>query len=111
VPRTGKALKKIGSFLIGPIGVIALFLVIGLIVAGIVWLSTKALPWLLIASRYAFDICLFVLAPLSIFRKTRPWAGVGFAYASFVFGAMLFMYRACTWWIRGAFSRWSWGYF
>ena len=87
-----QALKKIGSFVLGPTGCIAALLIMGLIVAAMVWLSAKALPWLLIASRYALDICVFVLAPLCIFTKTRRWAGLGFVYASFIFGAMLFFY-------------------
>jgi len=104
VPTAGKVLKKIGSFIVGPIGFLAVLLVIGLIVGGVIWLSAKALPWLLTASRYAFDVCIFVLAPLCIFRKTRPWAGIGFAYASFIFGAMLFMY-SCLYVVE------SWGVF
>lgn len=90
--QTGKALKKIGSYAIGLLILVAVFSVIGLSLFGTIWLSAKALPWLSIASIYALGICIFVLAPLCIFRKTRPWAGVGYMYASFVFGAMLFAY-------------------
>jgi hypothetical protein len=87
-----KALKNIGSFLLFPIGFLIVVFVGALFVGGIVWVSAKVLPWLSIASYYAFGICLFVLSPLCIFRKTRPWAGVGFVYASFVFGMLLFAY-------------------
>ena len=81
---------------------IALFVVAGIVLYGIVWASDKAMPWLFIASRVAFDICILIFLPLCIFRKTRPWAGLGFYYASYVFGIVLFAY-SCLF----AFSVWG----
>ena len=39
-------------------------------------------------------ICLFILAPLGIFRRTRGVSGVGLYIASYVFGMLLWIYGA-----------------
>ena len=69
-----------------------------------VWVSDKVLPWLLTISKYTIGICIFVLLPLCIFRKLRPYVGVAFVYASLVFGAMLWAY-SCLF----AFDVWGYG--
>jgi hypothetical protein len=86
-------LKNIGGFGLGLV-VLAAVLGIGLLflwlfVGGMVWVSAKALPWLDYAGQIAFDICVLVLLPLALFRKTRVLAGIGFYIASFVFGIFL----------------------
>ena len=85
-------LKNWGMYAVGVIVMIIGLLAVGVFLGGMVWVSGKVLPWLETASRIAFDVCVFVLLPLCIFRKTRPWAGVAFVYASLLFGAMLFAY-------------------
>ena len=88
-------LKKVGKIGLGalvPIGFIALLFVFVLMVRGIVWAADKAFPWLEFASAIAIVVCVFVLLPLCIFRKTRPWAGVAFVYVSYLFGVMLWAY-------------------
>jgi hypothetical protein len=85
-------LKTWGTVALVPIGVAAVLLVGALYLIGMIWFSNKALPWLSIASLCTIGICILVLSPLCIFRKTRPWAGLGFYYASFVFGVTLFAY-------------------
>jgi hypothetical protein len=59
-----------------------------------VWFSAKALPWLNALGELALLICIVILLPVSLFRRTRIWAGNGFYVCSFLFGAMLFAY-AC----------------
>ena len=61
-----------------------------LYIYGMLWFLEKAFPWLFYGGAIAFAICLLVLLPLSIFRKVRPWTGLGFYVASFLFGTMLF---------------------
>ena len=91
---TDSALKKVGVPLFGVI--MAVVLLLGLVLFslvlffGMVWVSAKFLPRLLDAGRIAFDICVLVLLPLCIFRKTRPWAGLGYVLSSFLFGVILF---------------------
>jgi len=63
-----------------------------LYIYGVVWFSEKTLPWLFLACVIAYAICLLVLLPLSIFRKLRPWVGLGLFFASFLFGTMLFAF-------------------
>ena len=85
-------LKKIRDAAFGLIILIVVVFAVVLLLHGMVWVSDKVLPWLLTVSKYTIGICIFVLLPLCIFRKLRPWAGLGFFYASFVFGAMLWAY-------------------
>ena len=63
-----------------------------LYIYGMLWFLEKAFPWLFYGGAIAFAICLLVLLPLSIFRKVRPWTGLGFYVASFLFGTMLFAF-------------------
>jgi hypothetical protein len=81
--------KAIGTGLSILFAVIALPL---LYIYGVIWFSENALPWLGLTCVIAFAICLLVLSPLSIFRKLRPWTGLGLFLASFLFGTMLFAY-------------------
>jgi hypothetical protein len=87
---TDSALKKVGYFVIFWAIMLLVFLLIGVLLRGMVWASEKVLPWLTDAVRIAFDICVLVFAPLCIFRKTRPWAGLGYYLASYLFGTLLF---------------------
>lgn len=89
---------------IAMIAIMALGLVVlAMILRGAVWAAEKAIPWLIIASGWAQFVCLFVLGPLSLFRRTRRAAGIGFITASFVFGAMLLAF-SCL------FVVYTWGY-
>jgi hypothetical protein len=106
VPGSESRLKKIANASLGlliPVGFIILLFLFAVTIRGMVWASDKALPWLVAAGWIAIAICLFVLSPLCIFRKTRPWAGIGFAYASLVFGLELWAY-SCL------FVVYKWGY-
>jgi hypothetical protein len=102
-PDGQSRLKKVGMAALVAVGVITLILLSLLLLRGMVWASDKALPWLITGSEIAIIICVFVLFPLCIFRITRPWAGVAFVYASYLFGAMLFAY-SCV------FVVYVWGY-
>jgi hypothetical protein len=87
-------LKNVGSIIFGLAAMVAFFLLVGLFLHGIVWVSEKALPWLLDLSAIVFAVCLFILLPASIFRKTRPWAALGLLISSYLFGTLLFAF-AC----------------
>jgi hypothetical protein len=99
-------LKKafgVGGYAVGLIVVgLGLFL-IALLLRGMVWASDKLMPWLVTASGITLLICIFILVRLCMFRRSRPWAGVGYYYASYVFGTMLFAY-SCL------FVVFAWGY-
>lgn len=89
-PDGESRLKRVGTFALFPLGLIAVLFLTVLTLRGVVWASDKFLPWLMTASEVAITICVFVLLPLCIFRKSRPWAGVAFVYASLLFGLVLF---------------------
>jgi|SRR6266853_3166593 len=89
---TDSVVKKVGYFALFWIIVLAVLLLIAVLLRGMVWASEKVLPWLLNAGSIAFDICVLILGPLCIFRKTRPWAGLGYFLSSFLFGAILFAF-------------------
>jgi hypothetical protein len=100
----GSRLGLIGGSALGLIAFVVVLSVVVLLLHGMVWVSDRALPWLLTVSKYTIGICIFVLLPLCIFRKLRPYVGVAFAYASLVFGAMLWAY-SCLF----AFDVWGYG--
>jgi hypothetical protein len=54
-----------------PVIVVCILLLIAFLLRGMVWISAIALSWLQFAAEIAFGMCLFVLLPLCIFRKTR----------------------------------------
>jgi hypothetical protein len=85
-------LKKVGSFALGSVVLLGNFPPIGVLMGGMVWASEKALPWLIVGGNIAFVVCVFVFLPSSIFRITRPWAGLGLYVSSYVFGMGLFAY-------------------
>ena len=97
-------LKKIRDSALGLVIFIVVVSSVVLLLHGMVWVSDKVLPWLLTISKYTIGICIFVLLPLCIFRKLRPYVGVAFVYASLVFGAMLW---ACS--CLFAFDVWGYG--
>lgn len=101
--RLKKAAFGLGSYAIGLIVVCLVLFLIALMLRGMVWAADKLMPWIVTASGYALLVCIFILLPLCIFRRTRPWAGVGFVYASLLFGAMLFAYSRL-------FVVFAWGY-
>lgn len=76
-----------------PIAAIVIFIAIisipVLFILGSVWLSTKVIPWLNLASEITFFVILILLLPLSIFPKTRSFAGSGMIFLSFIFGLNL----------------------
>lgn len=67
-------------------------LVVALAAKGILWVSDRLLPILVWASSIAILICVFVVLPLSLFRKTRVFAGGCFVCASILFGVFVWVY-------------------
>ena len=102
-PQGESRFKKVGVYTLGLAVMLGSLLAAVWLVWGMVWVSEKALPWLLDGSLIALSICIFILLPLCMFRRTRPWAGVGLYIASFLFGAMLLAY-SCL------FVVYVWGY-
>lgn len=90
--ETESTLKKVGGFAFGAVVLLGIALLIGFLVGGMVWASEKVLPWLIVGGNIAFVLCVFVFLPLAVFRRARPWAGLGLYVSSYVFGIGLFAY-------------------
>ncbi len=103
IQKAAFAALSAGGYAIGLIVICVGFFFIALLLRGIVWASEKLMPWLVDASVITLLICIFIFLPLCIFRKTRPWAGVGYVYASYLFGLMLWAY-SCLFVVH------AWGY-
>jgi len=69
-------------------------------------LVEKAVSFLLILNTinsYLFYLLLFILLPLAIFKKTRPFSGLIMALASYLFGVALWIYSAII-----TYLLWGW---
>jgi hypothetical protein len=79
-----------GLFLLGVMLVVAV-LIGAVFVFGSVWASSKLLPWLSVFTWISFWAVVFILLPLAIPRATRGFSSVALFFASYVFGATLWM--------------------
>jgi len=85
-------LKNAGWIVLGIAFMVVLGLLGMLFIYGGVWLGDKVYPWLVNISSIAFLTLIFILLPLTIFRKTRAFAGNGIVFASYVFGITLWVW-------------------
>jgi hypothetical protein len=86
--KTKEALGGVlGCVVMIAVAVLAIFLI-----RGMVWASDKVMPWLNLASEILLGIAVLVLLPMSFFRKSRPLAGIGFYFGSYVFGLTLWAF-------------------
>ena len=67
-------------------------LLIGLFIHGGAWLSAKIYPFLTVIFGITFGIALFILTPISIFKRARRIAGNGIVISSFIFGLTLWVW-------------------
>jgi len=79
-------LANIGTYILGAVIMLAVLSLPVIFIVGGVWVGEKVLPWLMLFSVIAIGFCLVILLPLTIFKATRGWAGVGFYFASYIFG-------------------------
>lgn len=85
-------LKNVIWSILGIIFFIGSLMLILLFIKGGVWLTEKILPYTFIVADWALTITIFILLPLSIFRKTRGIAGIALIIASYIFGVTLWVY-------------------
>ncbi len=87
-----KATLAILGGLLVSVGVLFCCLVIGaLFIFGGAWVSSKLLPWFVVASSVAFVLVIFAFLPLAIPRATRGASIIGLIISSWVFGITLWM--------------------
>lgn len=98
-------IKNLGWSVLGLGFFVILVLIIGLFIHGGAWLGEKLYPWLVGISSLAFAALIFIFLPLSIFRKTRSFAGNCIMVTSYVFGATLWVWALLlTYYIWGGIA-------
>ena len=80
-------IKNLGWGLLGIVIMLGLFLLALLFIKGGLWLSATIYPWLVSIAGITFVICLLILLPLAIFKKTRSASAMSLLIASYIFGA------------------------
>jgi len=85
-------LKNIGWTIAGFVLLVVFNLILLFFIKGGVWLSAEVYPWLVTILDFSIFISLFILSPLSFFKKTRGISGVGLVYLSYVFGITLWVW-------------------
>jgi hypothetical protein len=79
-------IKNIGyGFLIFG-GLLAIIFLITLFLEGSAWVSIKLMPLFKLLSSISFTASLIFLLPLTFFKRTRQFAGMGFIIISYIFG-------------------------
>lgn len=89
-------LKSFGAVLLGVILFVAIFAVVGAVIFGVGWLSSKVLPVLNVVSFFLVPLALFIFVPLGFVRATRTFAGNSLYVSSYVFGLTLWMTALVT---------------
>ena len=85
------AIKGAGAFVLGLAALAVALFAISYFIYGAAWASATLVPYLSYATNIAVAVCIFVLAPLALFRRTRDFASTGFLLSSYVFGLCLWM--------------------
>ena len=96
------ALKSTGAVFLGIAAFIALSILGIVFLYGAVWVSERIFEYVIVAAWIAFAVCIFILLPLSVFRKTRIVATFGFMACSYAFGL-------CTWILGLLTAYFYWG--
>lgn len=84
--------KSMGRVVIGFGLLMGLMLLILMFVKGGVWVGEKTYPLLSGFSKLALFLTFFILTPLTLFKPTRSFAGLGIYFASYVFGLTLWVW-------------------
>lgn len=78
------------------------FLAVLLYLHALAWVFEHIIPWMLNAASTVSGVCVFVFLPLCIFKRTRPWAGLGFFLSSWAFALTLVVFSCVV-----AFGNWG----
>lgn len=87
-----EAFKKVGWGLLGIATFVAMLFVAALSIYGMAWVSVHVLEYLVPINDIVAVVCIVLLLPLALFRKTRIVPAYGLYVASFVFGVCVWMY-------------------
>ncbi len=87
-----RALKGVGAAIFGISIVAAIIFATVLLISGTAYVGAKIISYLLSAAAILVVVCLMILLPLSLFRRTRMIPAYGFFVISFVMGLFTWMY-------------------
>ncbi len=85
VKRLEYSLLGIGIFL-------GLILLVLLFIKGGLWLNAILYPYLVPIFQITFTVCILILLPIAIFKKTRQFSSIAFFIASYVFGIITWIW-------------------
>lgn len=88
----GSRIKNAGWVVAGFAIVALLLLIPMLFLQGALWASETFLPFLLNLAGFIFLVDVALVLPLAIFRRLRPFAGVGLQWSSLVFGLTTWLF-------------------
>jgi hypothetical protein len=84
--RATEGAKSVGGALLVFGLLFAVLLAISFGIDGLAWLSVKALPWLLPIAWICLTVCILLLLPLAVPRRTRGHAAAGMILLSYPIG-------------------------
>ena len=76
------ALKALGCLLFVIAAFVALLVLAALAMNGLAWVSEHVIPYLFVAAEIAFAVCVIILFPLALFRRSRAVSAIGFLACS-----------------------------
>jgi hypothetical protein len=85
-------LREAGTWLLGIVGLLAVLAIPAVFLVGAELLSELLLPWFSLASVLALALVLFLVLPLSVFRRCRGFAAMTSLIASYVLGITVWMW-------------------
>src|ERR1700730_13449361 len=88
-------MRKTGNFIQGVFAILAMAAMWAIGIALVFFLgkySEIIFGWTRAIAEWALVICVLVLAPLGLFRKTRGISAMGYFIASYIFGTNLFIF-------------------
>lgn len=87
----GDKLKSAAGLAFGAVVILALLSLPFIFIKGAMWASEHILPPLVTVGWIALAIVLFILLPLSLFKRLRGYTGTGIFIASYVFGLICWL--------------------
>lgn len=91
-------IKGIGSIALGVVGFLAFLSLPAIFSLGVAKTTHYILPWVSTLAWLCIGVIVFILLPLSLFKKFRAFTGTAIYIGSFVFGLLLFLFSLLTTW-------------
>lgn len=89
-----EAAKSIGGTILGIAVIVGLIFLGTILIKGGISLADKIFPFLVKATNFLTIILILILVPMSFFRKSRMYSGLGMYFSSYLFGFSMWIYSA-----------------